>query len=82
MQAAALGDRRPFAVVLRDGPYSPAAYATITRLRAGLAVAAPGSLVGGSSAVQLDVKNASARDDAVLAPLVQPRADDVTVPLA
>ncbi|MEV0761006.1 MMPL family transporter [Nocardia sp. NPDC050435] len=49
---------------------SPAEYATIERLRAALPALAPGTVVGGPSASNLDIADASQRDRWVVIPLV------------
>jgi RND superfamily putative drug exporter len=60
-----------FEVVLTADPYSSAATDTIGRLRAAVKSAAgSGALVGGPTAVQLDVNTAAKRDFLVIAPLV------------
>jgi RND superfamily putative drug exporter len=69
-QTTVLGEYREFQVVLASGPYSDEAYATVDTLRSTLAGVAPHAMVGGNTAVQLDVRHAAARDDAVIAPLV------------
>jgi putative drug exporter of the RND superfamily len=59
-----------FQVVLADDPYSTAAWHSVTNLRAALGAAAPGALVGGDTAQNLDVHDAALRDTLVVAPLV------------
>ncbi|GAB3851523.1 MMPL family transporter [Nocardioides maradonensis] len=51
-------------------PYSEAAFQTVRDARAAAHAADPGSLVTGTSAVTLDMKTASARDDKVIIPIV------------
>ena len=68
--AGRLGDRVEVDATLRHDTYSNAAFDTVTALRHRLATAAPGSEVGGSTAIQLDVRNATTRDDEVLVPLI------------
>jgi RND superfamily putative drug exporter len=51
-------------------PYRSAGYDTIPSLRRSLDSHAPGSLVGGPSAIQYDVTQAAHRDTVVLIPLV------------
>ena len=51
-------------------PYSEAAFQTVRDARAAVHAADPGSLVTGTSAVTLDMKTASARDDKVIIPIV------------
>jgi putative drug exporter of the RND superfamily len=59
------------AVILRSRPDGAAAYATIDRLRERL-LSLPGAdaLVGGPTAIDLDVRRAAARDRSVVMPLV------------
>ncbi len=60
-----------FEVVLTADPYSSAATDTIVKLREAVRSAAgPGALVGGPTAIQLDVNTAAKRDFLVIAPLV------------
>ncbi|GAA1816882.1 MMPL family transporter [Luedemannella flava] len=54
--------------VLADPPESDAAVETVRRLRT--AVHGDGALVGGDTAVQLDTRDAAARDDRVVMPLI------------
>jgi putative drug exporter of the RND superfamily len=64
-------DLAQFQLVLRADPYSAAATDTIVRLREAVrAAAGDGALVGGPTAIQLDVSAAAKRDFAVIAPLV------------
>jgi RND superfamily putative drug exporter len=55
---------------LDHDPYSEEAFDTVRAARDAAHAADPGSLVTGTSAVTLDVKNASARDDKVIIPIV------------
>ena len=55
---------------LADPADSAAAAATVQRLRSSVDAADPGALVGGFTAVDLDVQDASRRDRAVIIPLV------------
>ena len=66
-----IGDRAFLQATLRDAPDSPAARATIDRVRAS-AHAVPGgdALVGGNTAVALDVDRAAAHDDRLIMPIV------------
>jgi putative drug exporter of the RND superfamily len=59
-----------YSVTLSVDPYSTSGYDTIVNLRDQLAHDAPGSLVGGQSAIQYDTIQAAHRDNAVLIPLV------------
>lgn len=54
----------------RDPADSAAEYATIERLRTALSEVAPGTVVGGPSAANLDIADASTRDRWVVIPLV------------
>ncbi|WP_194819437.1 MMPL family transporter [Nocardia sp. XZ_19_385] len=54
----------------RDPADSPAEYATIERLRSALPDLAPGTVVGGPSASNLDIATSSERDRWVVIPLV------------
>ncbi|MEV0129215.1 MMPL family transporter [Dactylosporangium sp. NPDC050688] len=59
------------AATLADPPDSPAARATIDRLRAAVhAVPGAGALVGGETATAVDVGRASERDNLVVVPLI------------
>jgi RND superfamily putative drug exporter len=60
-----------WAVILQSRPDSAAAYATIDRLREGL-LSLPGAdaLVGGPTAIDLDVQKAGGRDRGVVMPLM------------
>ncbi len=56
---------------LLDPPDSPAAYATIDRLRAAVhPIPGADALVGGTSAINLDVRHAADHDRALIIPLV------------
>lgn len=55
---------------LESEPDSDAAYATIEDLRSELDAADPDALVGGTTAVTLDIQDASARDNRVIIPAV------------
>jgi RND superfamily putative drug exporter len=68
--AGRLGDRVEVDATLRHDTYSNAAFDSVATLRDRLATAAPGSLVGGATAIQLDVRDATTRDDRVLVPLI------------
>ena len=69
-QAQTAAGLTQFQVVLANDPYSTAAWHTVTTLRTALRAAAPGALVGGDTAQNLDVHNAALRDTLVVAPLV------------
>ena len=55
---------------LADAPDSPAAERTVQRLRTTVDEVSPSVLVGGTTAVNLDVKNESSRDSRVIIPVV------------
>jgi len=60
-----------FQAVLADEPYGANAFATVDRLRAGLAATlGDGALVGGPSAEEADVRAAATRDTLVIVPLI------------
>jgi RND superfamily putative drug exporter len=59
-----------YSATLSVDPYSPQGYAAVDELRHRLADEAPGSLVGGPSAIQHDITRAARRDTLVLMPLV------------
>ena len=60
-----------YAVTLKQDPYSTAAYDDIKTIRSDLAEVAPGAvLVGGPTAVESDLRTASARDTKLIIPLV------------
>ncbi len=66
-----VGDRALVEAALADPFDSPAAYATVERLRTTLDDAGDGrALVGGSTALNLDVQNAAQRDNRVVIPLI------------
>ncbi|WP_369138330.1 MMPL family transporter [Modestobacter versicolor] len=66
-----VGDRALLEASLADRFDSPAAYATIERLRTALDDAGDGrALVGGNTALNLDVQDASQRDNLVVIPLI------------
>ncbi len=66
-----IGDAALVQAALADPADSPAAYETIDRLRTGLDdVGDGGALVGGNTAVNLDVQTASQRDNRVIIPLI------------
>jgi RND superfamily putative drug exporter len=68
---AVIGDAAMIEASLADPADSQAAYDTIDRLRAGLDDVGDGeALVGGNTAVNLDVQTASQRDNRVVIPLV------------
>lgn len=56
--------------ILEPDPYSPAAFDLIEPLRAAVSEAAPGALVGGSTAVETDLREAATWDSAVIIPIV------------
>lgn len=58
------------AVTLKDTPDSEAAENTVQRLRSELRAADSAALVGGTTAVSLDTKEASIRDRAIIIPIV------------
>jgi len=65
------GDLGRFDVTLKADPTSDDAYAAVDRIRTKVKGAAgPGAQVGGTSAVNLDVKRAEQRDRQVIVPLV------------
>jgi putative drug exporter of the RND superfamily len=64
------GGYASFSVTLSADPYSASGYAAVQNLRGRLAGDAPGSLVGGSAAVQYDIIQASNHDTLVLIPLI------------
>ena len=65
------GDAALIEAALADPADSSAAYDTIDRLRASLDDVGDGqALVGGNTAVNLDVQNASQRDNRVIIPLI------------
>ncbi|UFS98782.1 MMPL family transporter [Nocardia huaxiensis] len=72
--AAELGRTGPEFGEITAIPVDPAdsagEHATIERLRTGLAQVAPGTVVGGPSAAELDIAEASSRDRTVVLPLV------------
>lgn len=55
---------------LTDTYDTPGAYATVERIRAAVSKVDPGALVGGSSATNLDIQNASRHDRNLIIPLV------------
>ncbi|HEY7324154.1 MAG TPA: MMPL family transporter [Streptosporangiaceae bacterium] len=59
-----------FTITLSGSPYSPQGFSTIRAIRDRTAARAPGSLIGGNPAVQLDISTAAGRDDVVLIPLI------------
>jgi RND superfamily putative drug exporter len=66
-----VGDTALVEATLADAVDSPAAYDTIDRLRSGLDGVGDGeALVGGNTALNLDVQTASQRDNRVIIPLV------------
>jgi RND superfamily putative drug exporter len=65
------GDRAQFLVVLRSRPDSPVSFAAVTALRDRLhAMGDTHALVGGNTAVNLDVRHAAVRDRQVIIPMV------------
>jgi RND superfamily putative drug exporter len=66
-----VGDDALLEAALADPFDSPAAYATVDRLRTALDDAGDGqALVGGNTALNLDVQNAAQRDNRVVIPLI------------
>jgi putative drug exporter of the RND superfamily len=57
------------AAFLADDPYSTAAFALVPRVRTAARSADPGALVGGGTAVEADLRTASAEDTRVLVPV-------------
>ncbi|WP_205698998.1 MMPL family transporter [Conexibacter sp. SYSU D00693] len=57
------------AAALDVDPYSTEAFDLVPKVREAAAAAAPGTLVGGSSAVEADVRDASERDTLLLIPI-------------
>ena len=57
------------AAFLRDAPYSTAAFAVIPEIRAAARRADPEALVGGATAVEADLREASADDTRLLVPV-------------
>ena len=69
--AGRLGDRAYFQVPMAAAADSPAAMATVERLRPALhAIPGADALVGGSTAVNIDVENAAAHDRNLVIPIV------------
>jgi len=69
--AQTAGGLAQFQVVLKQDPYSSAAWPTIEALRTAMdSAAGPTALVGGDTAQALDTHNAAVRDTLVVAPLV------------
>ncbi|WP_412842410.1 MMPL family transporter [Candidatus Frankia alpina] len=65
------GDQVQFLVVLRDQPDSQRSFDTVRELRSRLhRIPAAGTLVGGNTAVNLDVRQAAVRDREMIIPLV------------
>ncbi len=64
------GGYASFSVTLSADPYSASGYTAVQNLRDRLADDAPGSLVGGSAAVQYDIIQASNHDTLALIPLI------------
>jgi putative drug exporter of the RND superfamily len=65
------GDNAYLEGTLSDPPDSPAAYATIDRLRAAMhAVPDAGAMVGGNTAINLDLQNAAKHDRNLIVPIV------------
>ena len=60
--------RALLAVILEEDPYSGAAVRVVKRMRAALARAAPGAVVGGITAENLDVDKTNARDTRLVVP--------------
>ena len=59
-----------FAITVSGSPYGSRGFDTIRAVRQRSATVAPGSLVGGNAAVELDISTAAGHDDAVLIPLI------------
>jgi putative drug exporter of the RND superfamily len=59
-----------YSVVLSVPPFGASGYGAVVNLRDRLARDAPGSLVGGASAIQYDITQAAGRDTLLLMPLV------------
>ena len=57
------------AAFLRDSPYSTAAFDVVPEIRAAARSADPGALVGGATAVEADLRRASAADTRLLVPV-------------
>jgi putative drug exporter of the RND superfamily len=58
-------------VILKPDPYSPQAFDAVDALRAKVkAAAGPGALVGGQSAIQLDVNRSATRDFRLIVPMI------------
>jgi RND superfamily putative drug exporter len=70
LDPSAQGDRVFFQAGLTDAPVSDAAYATVERVRDSVHEVDPDSLVGGNSALNRDIQDASSRDNMVVIPLV------------
>ena len=65
------GGLAAFSLVLDSDPYGQKAFHDVTALRDRVkAAAGPGTIVGGASAIQLDVNNSSSRDFRLIAPLI------------
>jgi RND superfamily putative drug exporter len=69
-EPVAQGDQVLLQAGLTDPPISDAAFATVERVRDAVHAVDPASLVGGNSALNLDVQDASSRDNTVVIPLV------------
>jgi RND superfamily putative drug exporter len=68
--ALPVGEQVRIEAVLVDDPESDAALATVERLRVDLDTADETALVGGSTAINLDVRDAATRDRQVIIPLI------------
>jgi RND superfamily putative drug exporter len=69
-EAQSLGDSVRIEAVLQDEPETAAALATVERLRADLDAVDPAALVGGSTALNLDVRDAAIADRNLIIPLI------------
>jgi putative drug exporter of the RND superfamily len=63
-------DLAAFSVVLNSDPYGKDAFRTVDALRERVHRAAPGALVGGATAIQLDANNAASHDFRLIAPII------------
>jgi RND superfamily putative drug exporter len=63
-------DLAAFSVIVNSDPYGKQAFETVDRLRDRVHRAAPGALVGGQTAIQVDANNAASRDFVVIAPII------------
>lgn len=65
-----VGGRVELQAVLSAPPDSDSAIATVQKLRQAVRAAAPGTLVGGATAIQLDTQQTAVRDRALIIPIV------------